>query len=48
MWQKRMQQRDFAKSEWTLVAAKGDLSEDIGSKCVVEAVRAGLLRNSAD
>jgi len=32
-----MQQRDFSKSEWTLVANKGDLGETAGSTLAVEA-----------
>lgn len=34
---KRMQKRDFERSEWTLVAAKGELGEEIGSTLAVEA-----------
>lgn len=34
---KRMQQRDFGKSEWTLVAGKNDLGDDVGSTLAVEA-----------
>lgn len=33
----RMQKRDFERSEWTLVAAKGDLGEEIGATKAVEA-----------
>ena len=33
----RMQQRDFAKSEWILVAGKDDLGETAGSTLAVEA-----------
>lgn len=33
----RMQKRDFARSEWTLVAEKGDLGEEVGSTLAVEA-----------
>jgi len=34
---KRMQQRDFEKSEWTLVAAKEDLADTVGATLAVEA-----------
>lgn len=34
---KRMQQRDFSRSEWTLVAEKGDLGDEVGSTLAVEA-----------
>lgn len=34
---KRMQQRDFKNSEWTLVAEKGQLGESFGSTLAVEA-----------
>merc|ERR1719502_1635931 len=34
---KRMQQRDFQRSEWTLVAEKGELGDEIGSTKAVEA-----------
>lgn len=34
---KRMSQRDFQKSEWTLVAEKNELGEEIGSTMAVEA-----------
>ena len=34
---KRMQQRDFQRSEWTLVAEKGELGEEVGSTLAVEA-----------
>lgn len=34
---KRMQQRDFSRSEWTLVAEKGELGEAPGSTLAVEA-----------
>jgi len=34
---KRMQQRDFERSEWTLVAEKGELGDEVGSTVAVEA-----------
>merc|ERR1719460_2901544 len=34
---KRMQKREFERSEWTLVGEKGDLGEEIGSTLAVEA-----------
>merc|ERR1719440_2555910 len=34
---KRMQQRDFERSEWCLVAEKGELGDEAGSTLSVEA-----------
>jgi hypothetical protein len=34
---KRMQKRDFERSEWTPVALKGELGDEIGSSMAVEA-----------
>ena len=34
---KRMQQRDFQRSEWTLVAEKSELGDEVGSTLAVEA-----------
>jgi len=34
---KRMQQRDFQRNEWTLVAEKGQLGDEVGSTLAVEA-----------
>ena len=33
----KMQQRDFQRSEWTLVAEKGELSDEVGSTMTAEA-----------
>jgi len=42
---RRMQQRDFGRSEWTLVAEKGDLSDDVGATLVVEAGQSPMGQN---
>ena len=34
---KRMQKRDFERNEWTFVAGKGELGEEVGSTMAVEA-----------
>lgn len=34
---KKMSQRDFSRNEWTLVAGKGDLGDEVGSTLAVEA-----------
>lgn len=42
---KRMAQRDFARSEWTLVAEKGQLGEEVGSTLAVEAGQSPMGQN---
>lgn len=42
---KKMQQRDFARSEWTLVADKGELGDEVGSGLAVEAGQSPMGQN---
>lgn len=42
---KRMSKRDFQRSEWTLVAEKGGLGEEIGSTLAVEAGQSPVGQN---
>merc|ERR1719502_241982 len=42
---KRMAQRDFQRSEWTLVAEKGELGEEVGSTLSVEAGQSPMGQN---
>jgi len=42
---KRMQKRDFERSEWTPVALKGELGDEIGSSMAVEAGQSPMGQN---
>lgn len=41
----RMQKRDFERSEWTVVATKGDLGEEVGATLAIEAGQSPMGQN---